>query len=129
MTDHGLKKCVLIDRARRRHGWMGTSMLVIWVSEVITSVPFNFTVEIPLLTTIPFSLSLIRAPVLTKEEIQAIDDAGAKGPPKFTFSMSTSKITGLTGRKFIARAGSLALLAGAVVLGMRVYFGVGVDIL
>lgn len=33
------------------------------------------------------------------------------------------------GRKLFNRAGSLALLAGAVVLGMKVYLGVGVDIL
>jgi len=82
----------------------------------------------PLLTTVPFFLYAL--PVLTKEEIQAIDDAGAKGPPRCTFSMlSMSRNSGWTGRKLFNRAGSLALLAGAAVLGMRVYFGVGVDIL
>ncbi|KIM43783.1 hypothetical protein M413DRAFT_443681 [Hebeloma cylindrosporum] len=67
--------------------------------------------------------------VLTKEEIQAIDGAGAKGPPGCTFSMfSASKNSGSTARKLIYRTGSLALLAG-LVLTMRVYFGVGMDIM
>jgi len=63
--------------------------------------------------------------VLTTEEIRAIDDAGAKGPPRsciLNFSRWTA-------RTLINRVASFALLTGATVLGMRLYFGVGVDIL
>lgn len=105
-------------------------MPVIWVSKdpCLYSIRLSFAVGTPLLTTVLFFSYALA--VLTKEEIQAIDNAGAKGPPGCIFSMlSMSRSSGWTGRKLFNRAGSLALLAGTVVLGMRVYFGVGVDIL
>jgi hypothetical protein len=74
-----------------------------------------------LLNTKFFSIS----PVLTTEDIQAIDDAGAKGPPRSCML----NFSGWTARPLVSRAGSLALIAGATVLGMRAYFGAGVDAL
>jgi len=59
--------------------------------------------------------------VLTTEEIQAIDDARAKGPPRSCML----NFSGWTACTLVNRAASLALLAGAAVLGMRLYFGVG----
>ena len=140
--------CVLIGRARRGHGWKVILMPATWVSCVFFWISCTFSgcwlfyffsylclfdgppifypppsfpnfahSYLHSLNTNFFSVSL----VLTTEEIQAIDDAGAKGPPRSCML----NFSGWTARTLVNRAASLALLAGAAVLGMRLYFGVG----